>query len=71
MSLKTWAVMNTAERRATVSAMWKMGGRFAQALSEAFAVADERNAQRLADAFPEFVERYSAMSKPPVEVGHG
>lgn len=52
-----WHNMTPAERGATLFNMGK-GGTFAQALAALWLVADAYNEDKLAQAFPELIERY-------------
>jgi hypothetical protein len=58
-----WADMTMAERKTTSALMWRFGGKFVSALSEALECADPANAQRLADACPELVAKYGPRGK--------
>lgn len=55
--------MKEDEKFQMMEAMRKYGGGFMQCLAECFQHADADNLQRLLKAFPEYVERYTAMGK--------
>lgn len=57
-----WSEMSATERHRTLQTMEAWGGGFAQKLAKAWIVADSGNAGKLADAFPELVEKYGPKS---------
>ena len=54
--------MTHNEKIALAGAMKKYGGSFARALTECFLFADDENLERLCNAFPEYVEKYSRLA---------
>ena len=57
-----WADMSAEQRRQTLRYMMAgADGMFWQSLATAWYWAAEEHAQKLADAFPDFVARYAAM----------
>lgn len=45
------------------SAMIRKGGSFVKALGEALLRADDRNTQRILEAFPDYIETYAAIAR--------
>ena len=52
--------MNHDEKMKLIQAMKRYGGGFVQKLAEAMVYADARNLQRIIDAFPDYVRKYSS-----------
>ena len=53
-----WFDLNAEQRRVTLHAMTRFGGRFVSRLADAWVCADEFHAGRLGDAFPHLLQRY-------------
>lgn len=53
-----WHTMGDEQRKMTLRAMGRFGGGFVQALAQAWQRADALQAGKLADAFPDLVEKY-------------
>lgn len=57
-----WTTLQPEQRALTLRAMHRYGGTFVQRLANAWGCADETNAAKLAEAFPELVTRYGPES---------
>ncbi len=56
---------NRIETFKVAAAMDKYGGSFVQALGDAIRHADQRNLQRIKDAFPDYWEKYLTLANHP------
>ena len=60
--------MTRNEQIYTAKAMKRFGGSFVKALGEALLLADEENADRIANAFPHYMEKYGPPSAMYAEI---
>lgn len=56
--------MEWNQRVATIKAMQTYGGSFVKALANAWMHADEDNSAKIEATWPEYIEKYKAMSDP-------
>lgn len=53
-----WNTMSATEQNDTLRNMRRFGGGFVGVLAEAWEYADSKNDKRLAEAFPDLIEKY-------------
>ena len=58
-----WFDLNAEQRRVTLHAMTRFGGRFVSRLADAWVCADDEHARCLGTAFPALLERYGPGSQ--------